>query len=106
MVKLKSLKIDQATLLGLRLRGQQWVRHLPRLLLVQHRHAVDVVAVVMALALALYLVVVLLYLDPPGVTPVAQSVEELAVDRIDRLEYWIEVREAERAREFTHYDWY
>lgn len=71
---------------GLRL-AVQW-------LLILHGHALDIVAVALVLVLATYLVVILLYLAPPGVNATPPGRLELATDVIDRLELWIERRDA------------
>ncbi len=71
---------------GLRL-AVQW-------LLILHGHALDIVAVALVLVLAMYLVVILLYLAPPGVNEAPPDRLELATDVIDRLELWIEQRDA------------
>ena len=63
-------------------------------LLILHGHALDIVAVALVLVLAMYLVVTLLYLAPPGVNATPPGRSELATDVIDRLELWIEQRDA------------
>lgn len=65
-----------------------------RWLLIQHSHALDITAVALVLVVVVYLVVALLYLAPPGVNKPPSGQLELATDVIDRLELWVEQRDA------------
>lgn len=82
-------------------RGWRYLLSLPRLLLIQHSHVLDVTAVVLVLALSAYLLLWMLYFKPPGLNIQSAAQYGLSIDAIDRLEFWIEEVESERAKELN-----
>lgn len=93
-----TLRLDRQSLTRWGPVVRRHMAHFPKWLLLQHSHAVDLIAVILILVFASWTVVTLLYVDPPGVLGMPPATQELAVDTIDRLEFWIEEREANRGR--------
>lgn len=78
---------------------KSWVLRLPKWLLIQHGHALDVAAVVLVMLLAFLLIAKALYFEPSGVFPEPVEKTSLSTDSIDRIVVWMEERKAEGERE-------
>jgi hypothetical protein len=103
MKKLKSIKnlkikIDKEWLMGRWRLVKHWLSDLPRWLLVEHSHALDVGLSILVLVVGAWRLVRVSFFAPPNVVVPEVNHEALNVDVIDELEWWIEDVEAKRSR--------
>lgn len=72
---------------------------LPKWLLIQHGHALDVAAVVLVMLFAFLLIVGALYFEPSEVFVAPAKKKLLLTSSIDRVVIWIDERKEENERE-------
>ncbi len=95
---IKSISINQDML---RLWGRRVIReiqNIPVLVFIKYVRWVNLGAAMAVLAAAVAIFIQVLYFDPPDVVEIPRTEQELQVQAIDNLEFWLEEREAERRK--------
>lgn len=95
------VRFDKVSLLHLWIRVKESVGDLPYWFLVKQSRSLGIIVFALVVVLGIWLIVTLLYLKPPDLEIKEDAQLQLSDDAIDRLEYWIEVRQAERSKVLT-----
>ena len=97
-LSVKKLRLDRITMVHTLHQVRDTFFELPTWFLIKNLHVLVLVITTSVFAIGFWLIVVLLYLEPPGFDIDNDSQLQLSVDAIDRLEFWIEVRQEERLK--------
>ena len=93
-----NIRLDGTSLRLLGNRLARSFRSLPIALFVQYGRLLHMLTVIAIALAAVALIWELLYVDPEGVANLPSSNPKLLTEGIDRLEFWIEEREAVRQK--------
>jgi len=97
-VKGIKIKVNKESFLGCLRWSKNAISRLPRWLLIEHGHEVDVVLSILVLIIGAWFLVRVSFFAPPDVVVPEAKREELNVDIIDDLERWIEDVETKRSQ--------